>query len=195
MTGRRTKKRWSTARPHCHDRTVTTLFLMVGLPGSGKTTRARQLAHEHGALRLTPDDWMIPLFGESDADGKRDVLEGRMLWLALEAVRLGTDVVVDYGCWSRDERSAVRSLAETAGARFRMVYVPVDEETQRTRIAHRWATAPEETFPLTEADLRHGRALFEEPDPAELDGRANDGPPVGWRTWREWAVDRWPSFV
>ncbi|GLV87493.1 hypothetical protein Slala03_71820 [Streptomyces lavendulae subsp. lavendulae] len=39
---------------------------------------------------------------------KRDVLEGRMLWLALGAVRPGTNVVVDNGCWSRDERSAIR---------------------------------------------------------------------------------------
>ncbi|GAB3960985.1 AAA family ATPase [Actinoallomurus acanthiterrae] len=137
---------------------MTTLFLMVGLPGAGKTTRARQLAEEHGALRLTPDDWMIPLFGETEADGKRDVLEGRMLWLALEAVKLGTNVVVDYGCWSRDERSAIRWLAEAEDACFRMVYLPVNDETQRARIAHRWSTAPDETFPMTEADILHGRA-------------------------------------
>jgi predicted kinase len=48
---------------------------MVGLPGAGKTTRTKELAAEHGALRLSPDAWMIPLFGESDPGGKRDVLE------------------------------------------------------------------------------------------------------------------------
>ncbi|MFK8905947.1 AAA family ATPase [Streptomyces sp. YS-3] len=174
---------------------MTTLFLMVGLPGAGKTTKARQLAEEHGALRLTPDDWMIPLFGMAEADGKRDVLEGRMLWLALEAVRLGTNVVVDYGCWSRDERSAIRWLAEVEGASFRMVYLPVNDETQRRRIAHRWANAPAETFPMTEADILHGRAHFEEPDAAELEGCGVPGPPPGWADWREWAADRWPSFV
>ncbi|MFI6847280.1 ATP-binding protein [Kitasatospora sp. NBC_00085] len=173
---------------------MTTLFLMVGLPGAGKTTRARQLADEHGALRLTPDDWMIPLFREAEADGKRDVLEGRMLWLALEAVKLGTNVVVDYGCWSRDERSAIRWLAQAEGASFRMLYLPVDDRTQRARIAHRWATTPEETFPMTEADILNGRAHFEEPDAAELGGGEVAGPPSGWAGWREWAAYRWPSF-
>lgn len=33
-----------------------TLFLMVGLPGSGKTTRAKELERETGAIRFTPDE-------------------------------------------------------------------------------------------------------------------------------------------
>ena len=49
---------------------------MVGLPGSGKTTRARELAAAHHALRLTPDEWMIPLFGQEQPEGKRNVVEG-----------------------------------------------------------------------------------------------------------------------
>ncbi|MEV8021465.1 AAA family ATPase [Streptomyces sp. NPDC086554] len=146
------------------------------------------------ALATRSDDWTLPLFGEAEPDGKRDVLEGRMLWLALEAVKLGTNVVVDYGCWSRDERSAIRWLVEAEDAYFRMVYLPVDDETQRARIAHRRATAAEETFPMAEADILYGRAHFEEPDAAELGGRASAGPPPGWAGWREWAADRWPSF-
>jgi predicted kinase len=43
------------------------MFLMVGLPGAGKTTRAKELASANRALRLTPDEWMIPLFGDSMA--------------------------------------------------------------------------------------------------------------------------------
>ncbi|GIF78210.1 hypothetical protein Asi02nite_77280 [Asanoa siamensis] len=44
-----------------------------------RTPLARSLAAEHRALRLTPDDWMIRLFGESDAYGRRYVLEGRLV--------------------------------------------------------------------------------------------------------------------
>lgn len=174
---------------------MTTLFLMVGLPGAGKTTRARHLAEQHGALRLTPDEWMIPLFGLLGAGGKRDVLEGRLLRLGLDALGLGTDVVVDFGCWSRDERSAIRWLARSAGASCRMEYLPVDPVTQLDRIALRQATAPDETLPMNEADILRGRALFEEPDRTELDGHEIDGPPPGWPGWPEWASHRWPSLT
>ncbi|MFD7609368.1 AAA family ATPase [Streptomyces sp. NPDC059828] len=174
---------------------MTTLFLTVGLPGAGKTTTARHLAKQHNALRLTPDEWMIPLFGEAEADGMRDVLEGRLLSLALEALRLGTNVVLDFGCWSRHERSAIRWLVHSAGASYRLVYVPVDHETQRARIADRQSTTPDQTFPISEADLLHARSLFEEPDAAELDGHDIDGRPPGWPDWHAWAADRWPSFT
>ena len=63
------------------------LYVMVGLPAAGKTTSARRLEVERRALRFTPDDWMNPLFGESMADGKRNVLEGRMIATALSALR------------------------------------------------------------------------------------------------------------
>lgn len=178
-----------------NDPGVTTLFLTVGLPGAGKTTRARQLAKEHNALRLTPDEWMIPLFGESDAGGKREVLEGRLLTVALDALRLGTNVVVDFGCWSRDERSAIRWLAASAGGSCHLVYLPVDHETQRARIAHRQSTAPDQTFPMSETDLLRWRTLFEEPDAAELEGHETGGPPPGWPGWPEWAAARWPSLM
>ncbi|WP_194898447.1 AAA family ATPase [Catenulispora pinisilvae] len=170
------------------------LILTVGLQGAGKTTRARQLAAKLNALRLTPDEWMIPLFGESEADGKRDVLEGQLLKLALEALRLGNAVVLDFGCWSRNERYAIRHLVEEAGGSFELAYLPVDEATQRARVAHRQATAPYETFPMPEQELADARAFFEEPDDAELSNGQISDLPEGWRSWREWAADRWPSF-
>ncbi|MGD0692219.1 MAG: AAA family ATPase [Acidimicrobiales bacterium] len=85
-----------------------TLYVMVGLPGAGKTTRARAIESEERALRLTPDEWMIPLFDGIQPDGKRDVLEGRLVWLAMRALALGVNVVADFGVWGKpnpDQRS------------------------------------------------------------------------------------------
>lgn len=174
---------------------MATLFLMVGLPGAGKTTRAKELAAEHGALRLSPDAWMIPLFGDSEASGKRDVLEGRLIWVALETLKQGTSAVLDFGFGSRDERSALRWLATSAGASAQVIYLPLDRDTQIDRIQRRWTHAPHETFKVTEADLDTWRALFEVPDAAELDGAELAGPPPEWLSWPDWAAARWPSLA
>lgn len=179
--------------PCPHEPRIATLLLMVGLPGAGKTTLAKELAAAHQALRLTPDQWMIPLFGDSMADGKRWVLEGRLIAVALQALRLGTSVVLDYGLWGRDERSALRWLAQSAGAACQVVYVPVDQTVQLARIARRQETAPHQTFPMGEADVDRWREQFQVPDAAELDGGGIPAPPTGWPGWPEWAADHWPS--
>ena len=76
---------------------MTTLHLMVGLPCSGKTTLAQKLEHERSALRLTPDEWQVGLFGqdakEPEHDARHSFIEA-MLWnIASRALELGTNVI------------------------------------------------------------------------------------------------------
>ena len=170
------------------------LYLTVGLPGAGKTTLARQLAEELGILRLTPDEWMAPLFGHNDAAGRRDILEGRMVWVAHEVLVSGASVILDFGCWSPEERFAIRAVAESAGARFELRYVRVDESERRARAARRWRTAPESTFAMTDADHDRHLALFRPPSRAELAGVELPEPPLGFESWLEWASERWPTL-
>jgi predicted kinase len=173
--------------------TRPTLYVMVGLPASGKSTRAKQIEEAHRALRLTPDEWMIPLFGHHNADGKRDVLEGRFVWLALRTLRKGMNVVLDFGVWSRDERTALRTLAAAVGASCELIYLEIDEDEQRRRRDGRTATDGETTFAIDDEDLAAYRLLFQVPDDAELGGDELDPPPAGHTSWSSWASERWPT--
>jgi len=174
-----------------------TLFLMVGLPGSGKTFRGRELAEERGALRLTPDEWALTIFGQEDRHqepgGMRWLLEGRLVALAVDALRLRLSVVLDFGLWSRDERSALRWMAASVGASCEIVYLPVEREVQWSRIQNRWKHTPEQTFPMAEAELDTWREQFQVPDADELSGSFLPSPPPGVESWFDWAKQFWPS--
>ena len=168
---------------------------MVGLPAAGKTSRAREIASARSALRLTPDEWMIPLFGQQQPEGRRNVLEGRLIWLALSALRIGVDVVLDFGVWAKDERSALRALAASVGASSELVYLPVDEEEQWRRVQARALSDAATTFGMTRADLDRWRPDFQPPDATELGTADLDPPPAGFDSWQAWVAQWWPTAL
>ena len=95
---------------------MATLHLMVGLPCSGKTTLAQTLEHDLLALRLTVDEWHIRLFGqdaeEPEHDARHSLIEALLWNTASRALELGTNVILDYGFWARDEREDYRLRAK-----------------------------------------------------------------------------------
>jgi len=68
---------------------TATLFLTVGLPATGKTTAARRIETERDALRLTKDEWMKALYGDQNPEQASDVIEGRLVGIALRAPTSG----------------------------------------------------------------------------------------------------------
>lgn len=162
--------------------------MTVGLPGVGKTTLARRLEAELPALRLTPDDWMIPLFGVPQPEEKRDEVEGLLIRVALRALALGVDVVLDFGVWSRDERTCLRHLGAVVGAATQLHYLAADPEEQWRRLAAREDAM---SFRIARAELDEYATIFEAPSAEELAGADDrpDDPP-----WPEWGRSRWPTL-
>jgi predicted kinase len=171
------------------------MFVLIGLPASGKTTRARQLEIDFDALRLTPDDWMFPLFGDPQPEGKRDILEGRLISLSLWALKRGINVIMDFGVWARDERSALRHLAESVGASCELIYLEIGEEENIKRITERPTGAAVSTFEISIGDLAKYRAFFQVPTVEELTRETADEAPSPFRDWEAWAQDRWPGLT
>jgi predicted kinase len=176
--------------------TQPTLYLTVGLPGTGKTTAARHLEIDQRALRLTKDEWVKALYGHDNPPEASDVIEGRLIGIALRALALGINVVIDYGLWSRDERSALRRAAADVGATTVVLYFELPRAEQRRRIDLRQAEAPHQTWPMSDEELAEWASIIDVPTPGELDGSDPIGePPPPFGTWREWMTDRWPPAL
>jgi predicted kinase len=112
-----------------------TLYLLCGLPGAGKTTRAHQIVDSVNALHLCPDDWIRAL-GISLLDYElRPKLQGCMLEHAKKLLRSGVSVVVEFGSWSRHERDTIREAGASEGARVELHFMdaPVEELARRAR--------------------------------------------------------------
>jgi len=151
---------------------VATLYLMVGLPCSGKTTLARVLEHQHSALRLTPDEWHIRLFGQDAEDPEHDArhrLVETLQWeVARRALALGTDVILDFGFWAREEREDYRSRARELGANSEVRFLDVPESELLRRLAQRNAQPSTPAFHIPDWMMRPWIASFQKPTPEEL---------------------------
>lgn len=154
---------------------MATLHLMVGLPCSGKTTLAKQLEHECSALRLTPDEWQIGLFGQDAQDPEHDARHGfieAMLWkIASRALELGTNVILDYGFWAREEREDFRLRARRLGASSEVHFLDVPDEELLRRLAARNSQPSQESFHISEESMKSWMAFFQKPPPEELERR------------------------
>jgi predicted kinase len=144
------------------------LILTCGLPGAGKTTLARQLAADRGAVCLTKDEWLWAL-GSTPWDALTQEKVEHALWqLAQDILRLGLSVVLDFGLWARIERDEMRAVARGLGVGVELHYrdEPADELCRR--IDARNSQPPWDSHPIRRTDLDGWIRLFHAPDAAEL---------------------------
>ena len=71
----------------------------------------------------------------------------------MRALELGTNVIIDFGLRSRDERSALRKAAADIGAAVVMCHFELTPAEQRKRLDQRLAEAPHDTWPISEREL------------------------------------------
>lgn len=151
--------------------TKPTLYLTVGLPGSGKTTKAKQIEKDYRALRLTPDEYILKKHGSklerSITDSLRDEVEQKLWLQAKNALLKGINVVIDFGLWTKAERLRFRGEAEKLGIRVKIIYcqAPLEE------LWHRISRRPESkagTLKIERTELEEWARNFEPPTSDEL---------------------------
>jgi predicted kinase len=141
------------------------LVLLCGLPASGKTALARELADAYGAVRLDPDAWELALDVDPFDEGFQARLEGQFWELTQRLLVLGTSVVLEWGFWARAERDEKRDAARSLGAAVELRFLDVPFQELVRRVMARHAAGG---IAITEAHMEQYRALFQPPTEDEL---------------------------
>ena len=156
---------------------MATLHLICGLPCSGKTTLAKELEQEHSALRLTPDEWHIRLFGQDANDNgyyddvhtaRHSAIEAMLWQIAARVLSLGIDVILDFGFWFQDERQMFRDRAEHLGVQSQFYYLVIPGEELLERLEKRNEALPSGAFVISPEQMKSWIPMFEPPSEDEL---------------------------
>jgi predicted kinase len=139
------------------------LIIVCGLPGAGKTTHARRLEAERGAIRFCPDEWMKSLGLDLYDEAARERIEALQWSIGRQLLARGVSIVIEWGTWGRSERDALRDGARALGAGVELHYLHGSPETLFERVQRRGMESP----PITRADFEKWIASFEEPTAEE----------------------------
>ena len=145
---------------------VTTLHLLCGSIGAGKTTFAKSLERDHSAILFSHDEWMVRLYGRNPPSEHFQEyfhrVEGLIWQMAARFLALGRDVVLDHGFWTRADRDLARRKAQEIGVQARLYFLHCPEEVMRERVLTRTEESRESLY-INEQAFRKLMERFEAP--------------------------------
>jgi len=139
-----------------NDETKTPVVYMIcGFIGAGKTTFAKKLEKETGAIRITKDEWLIKLFGHNPLIDRFEEYDEKICELsndiAFQFVERGVDVIIDDGFWVKSQRKEMRERIMRSGAKAVLYYVGCPMETMKKRVVGRNKNLSKDSFDVSES--------------------------------------------
>ena len=151
------------------------VILICGKICSGKSWYAERLRRERNAVVLSHDELMLAVFDPLLGD-RHDEIAGRateyLFGLAMQLVRAGVNVILDWGFWTREKRREAREFYESRGIPCEFHYLDTPDEVWEKNIKTRNQAVLQgktDAYYVDEGLRRKLEAAFEIPEPQEID--------------------------
>ncbi|WP_433335711.1 AAA family ATPase [Spirillospora sp. CA-294931] len=146
------------------------VVMMCGLAGSGKTTYARRL-EAHGYTRLSIDEiiWRrlghdAALLDPADHEHHQATAQREIQDELIRLIAAGHPVVLDMSFWNRAARDRYKTMIESNGGQWRLIYLKADPDTLWRRLAIRNGHDTPNNVTVSRELLNRYLATFEEPE-------------------------------
>jgi predicted kinase len=131
-----------------------TAYIICGFIGAGKTTFARKLEKETGAIRITKDEWIVKIFGNKITSDKNFARYDKNTTelakdITFKILRAGKDVIIDEGFWAKSQRNELKERIMKAGAKWTLYYVEADLGEMRMRVVDRSQNPGKDSFEIS----------------------------------------------
>ena len=115
------------------------LYILCGIPFSGKTTLASELVKRFGFIRIDLDEIKFELFGADKKDGDMDKRDWNYVYEEMykridTELKAGKTVIHDTGNFTKKERSEVRQIADRLGIETITIFTETPVEVARQRL-------------------------------------------------------------
>lgn len=150
---------------------MSKVYFLCGLAASGKSTLARRLEREKGAVHFSLDERMLAQTDLSifeDEYGRLVQLEKEKIWQeALRLLHQGQEVILDWSLWSRAARAEWTNRVQAVGYDYQLFYLKTSLELLRERLAIRNANPGRTAHVVPFEEVERFSRIFEPPSPEE----------------------------
>ena len=149
-----------------------TLTCFCGKMGSGKSTKASEIAQKSNAVLLSEDEWLASLYPNkisslNDYIEYSNLLKPLIKKLVQSMLSAGTNVVMDFPANTLSQRDWFRSIFSEIEAPHNLVYIDLSNEICLKQIEKRRKEQPERSATDTEDMFEQVTKYFMAPTPEE----------------------------
>lgn len=116
------------------------IILLCGKICSGKSYYAEKLKKERNAVLLSSDEAISCIFPNRRGDQFNETFDRVKVYLyrkSLDILNTGTEVILDFGFWSRTERARITKYFEYNGVKAEWHYMDVSDDVWARNIERR----------------------------------------------------------